>query len=182
MSKRIFLTAGHNLKDPGAIGNGYKENELTIEIRDMIAERINSLDPSIEVWVDDDNDTLAQVISKIKKVATPQDYLLELHFDASISPKASGGTALIAKDARKSSIDFATELSDIGSRILQIPNRGVKSEVESHRGKLGILHTAASSVLYEVGFISNPTDMINYQEWKEWLADDFARIIIKRMK
>lgn len=182
MSKRIFLTAGHHLKDPGAIGNGYKENELTIEIRDMIAERIRVLDPSVSIWLDDDSDTLGQVISKINKIATSEDYLLELHFDASVTPKPSGGTSLVAEGARHKSVDFAIELSEIGSQILNIPNRGVKSELESHRGKLGILHTAASSVLYEVGFISNPTDMINYQVWKEWLADDFARIIIKRMK
>lgn len=181
MSKKIFLTAGHHLKDPGAIGNG-KENTLTMEIRNMIYERIKSLDSSITVWIDDDHDTLSQVISKINKIATADDYLLELHFDASISPKASGGTSLVAQGARQKSIDFAKELSYIGSTILKIPNRGVKSEVESNRGRLGILHTPASSVLYEVGFISNPSDMVNYQEWKEWLADDFARIIIKRLK
>ncbi len=182
MSKRVFLTAGHHLRDPGAMGNGYKENSLTIEIRNLISKRIKSLDPTIEVWTDDDNDTLSQVIAKINKIATSEDYLLELHFDASISPKASGGTSLVAKGAREKSLDFGKELSEIGSTILNIPNRGVKSEEESHRGRLGILHTAASSVLYEVGFISNPTDMVNYQDWKEWLADDFARIIIKRLK
>ena len=182
MSKRIFLTAGHHLKDPGAVGNGYKENGLTIEIRNMIAERIRDLDPSVLIWLDDDRDTLGQVISKINKLAKSEDYHLELHFDASIYPKASGCTSLVAKGARQKSIDFGKELSELGSKILNVPNRGVKSEEESHRGRLGILHTAASSVLYEVGFISNTSDMSNYQEWKEWLADDFARVIIKRLK
>ncbi|WP_293916515.1 MULTISPECIES: N-acetylmuramoyl-L-alanine amidase [unclassified Sphingobacterium] len=182
MKRRIFLTAGHHLKDSGAVGNGRKENSLTIEIRDMITERLKALSPDIVVWNDNDNDTLAQVIAQINKIATKDDFLLELHFDSSISPKASGATALVAEGARQNSKDFGKELADLGSAIMRVPNRGVKFESQSNRGRLGILHTAASSVLYEVGFISNPTDVVNYENWKHWLADDFARIIIKRLE
>ena len=31
-----FISAGHHLKDSGAVGNGYKENELTIEFRNLV--------------------------------------------------------------------------------------------------------------------------------------------------
>lgn len=179
MGNTIFLTAGHHNRDSGAVGNGYKENALTIELRDMIAERIKQLSPTTKVWKDDDNDTLSQVIAKINKIATPKDILLEVHFDAAISPKPSGGTALVADGAREKSQNLAKELVDLGSTILRIPNRGVRNEKKSARGKLGILHTAASSVLYEVGFISNPTDMANHQDWKHWLAEDFAITLIK---
>ena len=179
MGNTIFLTAGHHNKDSGAIGNGYKENALNMELRDMITQRIKQLNPNIKVWNDDDNDTLSQVIAKINKVATSNDILLEVHFDASLSPKSSGGTALIADGAREKSQLLGAELVNIGSTVLKIPNRGVWNEKKSNRGRLGILHTPASSVLYEVGFISNPTDMINHQDWKHWLADEFARILIK---
>lgn len=179
---KIFLTAGHHLKDSGAVGNGYKENQLNIELRDLIAKRISDLDPKQVVWLDYDKDTLSQVISKISEVASAKDIWLELHFDSSINPKASGCTALVAENAREASKSLGKQIVDIGSTILEIPNRGVRSEKQSARGRLAMLHTRATSVLYEVGFISNPTDMINHQDWKHWFADEVARILLKAIK
>src|SRR5690606_34858560 len=96
----IFLTAGHHNNDSGAIGNGYKENALNIELRDMIATRIRKLSPNAKVWTDNDNDTLSQVIAKVGKIATYNDIWVEFHFDASSNHTASGATALVATNAR----------------------------------------------------------------------------------
>ena len=182
MSKILIITAGHHDRDPGAIGNGYKENALNIEIVELVIKRIKQLDPSVNIWTDDSKLTLSQVIGMVKEFATDEDVWVEYHFDASISPKASGATSLVADGARQLSKDIAKELVDIGSTILEIPNRGVKSEKDSARGRLAMLHTKATSVLYEVGFISNPTDMANHQDWKHWLADEHARILLKYYK
>lgn len=182
MSKTLIITAGHHAKDSGAVGNGYKENTLNVEIVELIIKRIKQLDSSIEIWTDDFKLTLSQVIAKVKEFASTEDVWVEYHFDASVSPKVSGATALVADGARKKSKSIAKELVDIGSTILEIPNRGVKSEKDSARGRLAMLHTKATSVLYEVGFISNPTDMVNHQDWKHWLADEHARILIKSVK
>jgi N-acetylmuramoyl-L-alanine amidase len=176
---KLIITAGHHAKDSGAVGNGYKENTLNVEIVDLIIQRLKQLDPSIEIWTDDFKLTLSQVIAKVKEFATIEDVWVEYHFDSSITPKVSGATALVADGARQPSKDLGKKLVDIGSTILEIPNRGVKSEKDSARGRLAMLHTKATSVLYEVGFISNPTDMINHQDWKHWLADEHARILIK---
>lgn len=174
----IFLTAGHHNRDSGAIGHGYKESELNKEIRDLTVVRIKQLDPSVDVWVDDDDDTLSQVISKVKSKAKPTDIWVELHFDAASSPSATGATALIANNAREKSKEIAADLVSIGSKVLGIRNRGVMSELNSNRGRLGMLHTAASSVLYEVAFISNENDVEAYQDMKYWLSDELARVLI----
>ena len=182
VSKTLIITAGHHDRDPGAIGNGYKESALNIEIVGLVIKRIKQLDPSVNIWTDDSKLTLSQVIAKVKEFVTVQDIWVEYHFDASVSPKASGATSLVADGARQLSKDIAKELVDIGSTILEIPNRGVKSEKDSARGRLAMLHTKATSVLYEIGFISNPTDMANHQDWKHWLADEHARILLKYYK
>jgi N-acetylmuramoyl-L-alanine amidase len=179
---RIFLTAGHHLKDSGAIGNGYQENNLTIELRNLVSQRIKQLDQSIIIWNDDDNDTLAQVIKKIKTIATSSDYLLELHFDSSESKTATGSTALIAKDARDKSKNFATKLVSITSKVLDVKNRGVIDETKSNRGKLGVLHTVASSCLLEICFLSNHLDIEEFQKFKHWLAEEIALVIISTLK
>lgn len=179
MKKTLIITAGHHLKDSGAVGNGYKENALNIEMRDLVVARVKQLAPHINVWTDKDHLTLSQVIAEVNKFATENDVWLEYHFDSSINPKASGSTSLVADGARQVSKNLGKELVDIASTILEIPNRGVKSEKDSARGRLAMLHTKATSVLFEVAFISNPTDMINHQSWKHWLADEHARILIK---
>lgn len=175
----IFLTAGHHNRDSGALGHGYKESDLNKEIRDLTATRIRQLDPTVDLWLDDDNDTLTQVIHKVKSKAKPTDVWVELHFDAASSPTATGATALVASNARARSRELAADLVGIGSEVLGIRNRGVKTELESNRGRLGMLHTAASSVLYEVAFISNVYDVEAYQDMKYWLSDELARVIIK---
>lgn len=182
MEKTAFIIAGHHWKDPGASGHGYKENELTIELRNLVAQRVKQLMPEgVRVWTDDDHDVLATVIRKVKQVATPNDLLLDIHFDSFTSPTASGTTALVASNARDKSKNFGADLTDILSRVMDIPNRGVKSETKSNRGRLGILHTAASSVLLEVNFISNPRDVERYQNWKHWVADEIARAILRHI-
>lgn len=175
----IFLTAGHHNNDSGAIGNDYKESDLTKEIRDLTLTRIKQISPHTKVWADNDNDTLSQVIAKVKGLATAKDIWVELHFDASSNSTATGATALVATNAREKSKELANDLVSIGSKVLGIRNRGVKTELESNRGRLGMLHTPASSVLYEVAFISNKYDIEAYQEMKHWLSDELARVLIK---
>jgi len=174
--KRIFITAGHHNRDSGAVGNGYQENKLTQELRGLITAKLREI-ACLNIWNDNDDDTLAQVITKIKQVATADDFLLEIHFDSADRAAASGTTALVATGARDKSKDFAKQLANDVAAIVGITNRGVKDETESNRGRLGILHTKASSCLLEIAFISNPKDMERYQIYKESLALAIATTI-----
>ncbi len=174
--KTIFITAGHHNRDSGAIGNGYQENVLAKELRDLITSKLREI-ACLKIWNDNDDDTLSQVIAKINKVATADDFLLEIHFDSAERISASGTTALVASGAREKSKDFAGQLAGDVAAIVGITNRGVKSETESNRGRLGILHTKASSCLLEIAFISNRSDMEKYQQYKEPLALAIATTI-----
>lgn len=175
----IFLLAGHHKKDPGAVSGDLKENVLNRELQILVLERLESLAPNLIVYTDPFDLTLTQVINEVNKRVLSSDLLLEIHFDSATNASASGSTVLVANDARSKSIDFATDLVNLVSSVLDIPNRGVKTEKESNRGRLGILHTAASSVLLEVGFIINPNDMAAYEKFKHWVADEITRTIIK---
>lgn len=178
---KLILTAGHHLADSGAVGNGFREADLNIELRDLVYERLKQLRSSLSIWVDDDRDTLGQVIAKVKSFATSNDFWLELHFDSAANQSASGSTALVANNARAMSVKFGEELLLVMPKVMSIPNRGVKDEKASNRGRLGMLHTAASSVLLEIAFISNWKDMESYQKWKYWVAEEIALAIIRVM-
>lgn len=177
MSK-IFLTAGHSLIQGGASANGLREERLTIEMRDLVSDQLDEW--GYEIVTDNDKDSLSTVISKIKKVATQNDILLDIHFNAG-SSNARGTECFVAANARGKSVRVAERIAELTAGMLNTPNRGVKKENESQHSRLGILHTAASSVLWEVEFITNAEFMDNYQEMKERLAIGVANILVQEL-
>jgi N-acetylmuramoyl-L-alanine amidase len=169
----IFLFAGHSLNDPGAPGiDGVSEAELTMEFRNLILKEL----PSEQVIMDEDEYSLKQLIEKIHPGSG--SVLLDCHFN-SAGKTASGTEVIVADKANKDSRQFAAELVFTTTAILGIPNRGVKSEKETHRGRLGILHTPAGiAALSEIAFISNSADLERYHTNKQELARAYARILL----
>lgn len=175
----IFLSAGHNAKaafkpDPGAVGNGFKEGLLTIELRDLVAAELKSM--GVSYITDTDNETLSQYLNRIKPGNA--SVVIEYHFNAA-SPEATGTETIIGDDADRFDTAFAKELTDSTANIIGINNRGVKKEKESHRGRLGLMRKQGIVALPEVCFISNAEDMRKYQATKYSLAKAHALIIKK---
>ena len=171
----IYISAGHHDKDPGAVANGYKEADLTKELRNMISDvltlrRYNHI-------MDKDYETNAQYQSRIKPGNA--SVLMDLHFNAA-SPSATGVEVFIASNATANSKAMANEVCEALSALMGIKNRGVKSEALSQHKKLGILHRGAGiACLVEVCFITNAKEMESYQCQKKWIAIKLADILIK---
>lgn len=169
-----FISAGHNDSDPGAVANGYQENELTKELRNLILKNGNAK----EIIIDRDSESNREYQNRIKPGAG--SVVLDIHFDAG-PEKVSGVTAFVnEKDFQNKdslSYKFGVRLTDFISRVLGSPNRGVKSERVSQHKKLGILNLGAGcSVLIEVEFITNAPGMANYNSKKEILAKGVTEI------
>ena len=169
-----YVSAGHHLRDSGAVGNGYKENELTIEFRDMVVDHCKRM--GLRVITDDDSETLTQYFERIKPGGG--SVVIEFHFDAAATTTATGTTALVGDDANQDSRNFAQELADTVSEVLDIRNRGVMPENLSYRKKLRIFREPAGVIsLLELGFITNKRDMEKYQANKKYLACRIADVI-----
>jgi N-acetylmuramoyl-L-alanine amidase len=167
-----YVSAGHHLKDPGAVANGLQENTLTIKVRDRVVEILKS--KGITVFVDKDTETLAEYLGRIK----PGDasVVIEFHFDAA-SPTATGTSSFYADGANQLSKDFARDIALTGSKTLNIANRGAHSESDSHRGRLGLVHKPGACCLVEVGFITNTEDNRKFNENFEQLCQNYATVI-----
>lgn len=154
-----FPLAGHHNKDSGAAYNGRFENKETQRIRNLINQSLQKT--GVTFISDNDNQTLSEVIRTIKPGSA--SVLYEAHLDASANTTATGTTCVVSHESftkKDLSYKAAEEICKVTSDILGIRNRGVISERNSHRGKLGILHTKAGiSVLHEWCFISNKDDM-----------------------
>lgn len=176
-----FVSAGHNPKgikiDPGAIGNGRRECDLTVEFRNLVVPVVKSILGDNNVVVDNDDETLAQYLSRAK--TGNGSVVVEFHFDSASTPTATGCSAIVGSDADRLDKLFAQELADTTARVLGIRNRGVISEAESHRGRLGLMRETGTVALLEIGFISNISDLKAYDTHKQQLAQEIAQIIAK---
>ena len=169
-----FVSAGHNLRDSGALGSGTQENLEAISYRNMVVSICRA--KGMRVITDDDNETLPQYLSRIQ--TGEGSVVVEFHFDA-FNGKASGSTVLVGVDADANDTAFGKEMVDACSAIIGIPNRGVRSEAQSHRGRLGLMREKGIVCLLELGFIDNPSDMAKYNANKLILANRHANIIEK---
>ena len=174
--RTIFLSAGHGGNDVGAVGNGYKEADLTIELRDLVLKYLNQL--GAKVVIDDNKNALAQTITFFKNKVAKDSILLDIHWN-SFNETSTGTEVLIPATPTKFETDLATDLSKVIATTLNIKNRGVKTELQSARKSLGWMRLTGENVLIETCFISNKNDMKSYQENKEELAKRIAIVLFE---
>jgi N-acetylmuramoyl-L-alanine amidase len=175
--KTVFLSAGHSQnpkRDRGAAGNNYIEGELTVEQRNLISKYLKKL--GVNVSVDADDSILADTIRFFKNKTSKDSIVVDLHWNAA-TPKATGVEVLIPENPTKTEINIATDITKTISETLGIKNRGVKTEAQSHHGRLGFMRLIGENILIETCFISNKTDMESYQKNKEVLAEKIANIL-----
>ena len=185
--RKVFISAGHSNtrgRDRGASGNGYVEGDLTVEYRNLLTAELNKL--GIKPIVDADNSILAETIRFFKNLTTSTCIVIDIHWNAAADPSATGTETLIPAQNTEFERTLAKAMSDDKARTLGIPLRGnhaglrgVKTELNSHHGRLGWMRLTGENILLEMGFISNPNDMSKYQANKHLLAATHARTISK---
>jgi len=173
---KIYLIAGHHNADPGAVNSTEKESDLTKELRSLIHDEIRRANPSIQIFLDYDGHTLAQVISEVNKTIQNDDLLIDIHFNSFSSPTATGAEVLIKNESNRGR---AATYSKLIADTIGVKNRGPKTESESHRGRLAILHGTGERYLFEICFMSNESDMEKYHSNKRDLARELASEILK---
>jgi N-acetylmuramoyl-L-alanine amidase len=182
MSKRaIFLSAGHGGNDSGAVGNGYTERDLAIELRQLIYTELCTL--GITAELDKNSNALKETIQAFKNLVSPSCILVDIHWNAA-GPTATGTETFIPENYTEFELELASKLSKCISDTLEIPLRGsvkgklgVKTEAMSARKTLGFMRLTGQNILLEIAFISNKSDMEKYQANKRVLAFKLANIL-----
>ena len=180
----IFISAGHNSQsnsikaDPGAINKfGIKEGDLTIEFRDLVCKELSKL--GVIYKTDLKEESLQMYLDRIQ--TGDGSVVIEYHFDAG-PETAEGCTALVEDDSDVNDRMFGSDLLIVTTRAAGIKSRGVKPESYTRHGKLALMKEKGIICLFEMGFITNPSDMSKYQMNKFKLAKEHAEIIAKYEK
>jgi len=185
MSKLIILSAGHSNvsgRDRGAASNGYIEGELTVELRQLVAIELKKL--GVNPIMDGNNSIYTESINYFRKLVNATSINLEFHWNS--GPKtATGVETIIPANPEASETAIAERLSSLVNIYLGIPlrgDKGVKTELETHHGKLAWMRLKGINVLCEICFISNVSDMEKYQQNKFALAKAFANYLYNESK
>lgn len=170
MSK-ILLISGHGEGDCGAIGNGYKEADLTRELVNLIALELRKYSV-VDVYNQSRN---AFNDVKTGKFNVGQyDYALEIHFNA-FNGNAHGSEIYVT--TRESGISVEQEIMKNMKKYFALRDNdslfdGVKRE------NFAVINTlknkGISGALLEVCFIDNANDMKVYQQYKKDIAKDIV--------
>jgi len=186
--RKIFCSSGHGnivgKVDCGASANGYIEGVLAVKYRQQLAYELEEL--GICPILDDNKNVLSETLRYFKNMISENSICLDIHFNSAANPKATGTETLIPGEPTVFEIELAAELSKATSETLNIPLRGnhkgykgVKTELESHHGKLGFMRLQGQQSLLEICFLSNKEDMISYEtNWKE-MAKKIAKVLHK---
>ena len=167
---KILLIAGHGQGDSGAVGNGYKESELTREAVKLLKAQ---LDNYAEVTIADTSKNWFTYANRVTLDFSPYDYVLEIHFNA-YNGKANGTEIYITESEKTHGVE--TEIVK-GISSIGFANRGVKREnwAVIQRAK----NQGVSSALLEMCFIDSNTDIKLYQNKKNEVIKAIANGIIK---
>lgn len=148
-------SAGHHDKDPGAVGNGYKEADVTKLIRNSVICHLEL--NNVDFDTDDDRESNTLYQNRIKSIKSK--VVLDIHLNAAVSPQANGSEVIISNNAGILSKNFAKEILDVTCEVLGTRSRGILTESQTPRKKLGILNMSGVAALVEVCFISNKDEM-----------------------
>ena len=178
---RILLIPGHGDGDSGAVGNGYKESDLTREMVKLIAPRLLRY---CDVDIADTSKNWYRYIIKqgAKFNFKIYDYVLEVHLNAikkaEIADGETKGTEIYITQAEKRAT--VEEKIVKYTSTLGLKNRGVKRknyDLINHIKKQGV-----SAALWEVCFIDDADDMKIYNEQKGAIADAVVKGIAEGFK
>ncbi|MGB9780604.1 N-acetylmuramoyl-L-alanine amidase [Caldanaerobacter sp.] len=151
MAYRIFIDPGHGGKDSGAVGNGLKEKDLTLEISKMIRQYLLDNYTNIEVRLSREFDAFLDLADRAEKANTwGADIFVSVHIN---SGGGTGFESFIHINANTDAVKLQGHIHNEVIKATAFTNRGMK------RANFAVLRLSKMpAILTENGFIDNIND------------------------
>lgn len=155
MAKRVYVGIGHGGYDSGAVGNGFKEKDLTLSIGKYCNERLKQY--GIETKISRTSDCDSSINSK---VAASNAFKADVCMDIHINAGGGDGSEVYYSHVSPNGKKLAQSIVDATLAIRQ-NTRGIKTRVDDDgTDYYGMIRmTDAPAVLVECAFIDNTTDI-----------------------
>ncbi len=155
MAKRVYVGIGHGGYDSGAVGNGFKEKDLTLSIGKYCNERLKQYGIETKISRTTDCDSLIN-----SKVAASNAFKADVCMDIHINAGGGDGSEVYYSHVSPNGKKLAQSIVDATLAIRQ-NTRGIKTRVDDDgTDYFGMIRmTDAPAVLVECAFIDNATDI-----------------------
>lgn len=155
MAKKVYVGIGHGGYDSGAVGNGFKEKDLTLSIGKYCNERLKQY--GIETKISRTTDCDSSINSK---VAASNAFKADVCMDIHINAGGGDGSEVYYSHVSPNGKKLAQSIVDATLAIRQ-NTRGIKTRVDDDgTDYFGMIRmTDAPAVLVECAFIDNATDI-----------------------
>lgn len=180
---RIFLSAGHDLIDPGAVAFGTTESKEMMLTRDLVAKELEAQGAAFLSIPDNLN--LRQTIQWINSQARTGDVAVELHGNAA-NGRARGTEAFFVDGNTKRKQDAELLLKALLEEVPELHlqgkslSRGSKSDTLSVHGRLAFCRQlSVPSILIELCFVDNRQDLELLQAKRDRFAKGLAQGLMK---
>ena len=194
----VVLDPGHGGKDDGAVGNGLREKDLSLDVALRVEKLLNLFNfPTVLTRRDDTFISLPERAAIANKLENA--IFVSIHFNHAASTSSTGvetfyASEKVAPEVAWTWIGFFNKpepnTADSGETLagfiqtslvvhMEAINRGIKG-----RPLYVVRHTRCAAVLVEGGFINNPLEarMIANSEYRDRLARSIAEGVMSYQK
>ena len=153
--KKVFIGVGHGGSDPGAVGNGFEEEDLTLAIALACNKELARHGVSVMMSrTKDENDPVSEVVRECN--AFNPDLAGDIHINAGGGDGAETYHTLTGGKGEILAENILNEIQSIGQN-----SRGTKTRLNSNGRDYYafIRNTKAPAVIVECAFIDNKADI-----------------------
>jgi N-acetylmuramoyl-L-alanine amidase len=175
----IFVDAGHGGRDPGAIGNGLQEKDVTLPISLKLGQALQSM--GYTVYYTRTNDVEIDLEPRVAAAERINaDIFVSVHAN-SLAPGSSGISGVETYHSRNSTV--GRELASyVHSQVISMT--GASDRSVRGAGFYVIARTSMPAILVETGYVTNPSEARNLSspDYQKRMADAIARGIDQFMR
>ncbi|MDI2588028.1 N-acetylmuramoyl-L-alanine amidase [Psychrobacillus sp. NEAU-3TGS] len=170
---KVFIDAGHGGSDPGAVGNGLKEKDITLKIAKRVDELLKEYQ-NVQTKMSRTGDTYPSLTDRTNEANNwGANFLLSIHINAG---GGNGYEDYVYPDSTNSIAYQNIIHAEIIKKIGQMGNRG-KKQANYHM----LRESNMPSILTECGFIDNSSDaaLLKQDAFIEGLAQGHVNGLVK---
>lgn len=173
----IYVGAGHDNRDPGAVSpdGKHKEADLAARLRNLVVTSLRGrgVNPTTD-GSGTRNLPLTEALAILSKLNNP--VAIECHMNAASNPNARGVEVL----AHEQDKDLAQALAGAVSKVAGIPLRGAYGwRPESSGQHTRLAFVRAGGLILETCFIGNRLDMEAYIKHEWDIAEAIADVLVR---
>lgn len=179
MAKKVYIGVGHGGSDPGAVGNGFKEKDLTLAIAIACQDELARHGVLTKISRNkDETDSVAVKVAECNNFAP--DLALDIHINAGGGDGAEVFHTIKGGTGKKLAQNILVEAMEIGQN-----SRGTKiKENSSGKDYFGFIRsTNCPAVIVECAFIDNKKDIqiIDTKAEQTAMGKAIARGVLKTL-